>query len=118
PLELAVLLDSTTKERSITLAGDTAQAIAPEHGFSTWTDMLAALGIPPDRAERVRVSDRSTRGFVVCALHVLGPLSGDVRPVAPRAGAPVESFGFASAGGARGFLAQGPKELGRNGPLA
>ena len=33
-----------------------------------------------------------------CAEHVLGPLQGDVRPVAPRAGAPVESFAFASAG--------------------
>ena len=34
PLELAVLLDATSAQRSVTLAGDTAQAIAPEHGFS------------------------------------------------------------------------------------
>ena len=118
PLELAVLLDSTTKERSITLAGDTAQAIAPEHGFSTWTDMLDDLGIPHDRVEPLRVSYRSTREIVDCALHVLGPLSGDVRPVAPRAGAPVEAFGFASAGEASEFLAQALKELVRGEPLA
>jgi DNA helicase II / ATP-dependent DNA helicase PcrA len=118
PLELAVLLDSTTKERSITLAGDTAQAIAPEHGFSSWTDMLDDLGIAHDRVEPLRVSYRSTREIVDCALHVLGPLSGDVRPVAPRAGAPVESFGFASAGEASEFLAHALKELVRAEPLA
>jgi DNA helicase-2/ATP-dependent DNA helicase PcrA len=118
PLELAVLLDSTTKERSITLAGDTAQAIAPEHGFSSWTDMLDDLGIPHDRVEPLRVSYRSTREIVDCALHVLGPLSGDVRPVAPRAGAPVEAFGFASAGEASEFLAHALKELVRSEPLA
>jgi DNA helicase-2/ATP-dependent DNA helicase PcrA len=118
PLELAVLLDSTTKERSITLAGDTAQAIAPEHGFSSWTEMLDDLGIAHDRVEPLRVSYRSTREIVDCALHVLGPLSGDVRPVAPRSGAPVESFGFASAGEASEFLAQSLKELVRSEPLA
>jgi DNA helicase-2/ATP-dependent DNA helicase PcrA len=118
PTELAVLLDSTTKERSITLAGDTAQAIAPEHGFSSWTDMLDDLGIAHDRVEPLRVSYRSTREIVDCALHVLGPLSGDVRPVAPRTGAPVESFGFASAGEASEFLAHALKELVRAEPLA
>ena len=98
PVELAVLLDSTTKERSITLAGDTAQAIAPDHGFTTWSEMLDHLGIAHDRVEPLRVSYRSTREIVEVAQHVLGPLQGDVRPVAPRSGAPVESFGFASVG--------------------
>ena len=111
PVELAVLLDSTTKERSITLAGDTAQAIAPDHGFVTWSDMLDDLGIPHDRVEPLRVSYRSTREIVDVAQHVLGPLQGDVRPVAPRSGAPVESFGFASAGEASEFLPQALKEL-------
>ena len=36
----------------------------------------------------MRVSYRSTREIVDVAEHVLGPLMGDVRPVAPRAGAP------------------------------
>ena len=64
PLELAVLLDSTTKERSVTLAGDTAQAIAPDHGFSTWTELLDFLGIAHERVEPLRVSYRSTREIV------------------------------------------------------
>ncbi len=118
PIELALLLASTTEARSVTLAGDTAQAIAPEHGFSRWSDMLDDLGIAHDRVEPLRVSYRSTREIVECATHVLGPLSGDVRPVAPRSGAPVESFGFATAGEASEFLAQALKELLRDEPLA
>jgi DNA helicase II / ATP-dependent DNA helicase PcrA len=118
PVELAVLLDSTTKERSITLAGDTAQSIAPDHGFTTWSEMLDHLGIAHDRVEPLRVSYRSTREIVEVAQHVLGPLVGDVRPVAPRSGAPVESFGFASPGEASEFLPQVLKELMRDEPDA
>jgi DNA helicase-2/ATP-dependent DNA helicase PcrA len=118
PIELAVLLDSTTKDRSITLAGDTAQAIAPDHGFSTWAEMLDHLGIPHDRVEPLRVSYRSTREIVDVAMHVLGPLVGDVRPVAPRSGSPVEAFGFSSAGEASEFLPQALKDLMRDEPEA
>jgi DNA helicase-2/ATP-dependent DNA helicase PcrA len=118
PIELAVLLDSTTSARSITLAGDTAQAISPDHGFDTWSDMLDDLGIPHDKVEPLRVSYRSTREIVDCAVHVLGPLAGDARPITPRAGAPVESFGFSSAGEANEFLAQALKELVREEPFA
>jgi DNA helicase-2/ATP-dependent DNA helicase PcrA len=118
PLELAVLLDTTGKQRSVTLAGDTAQAIAPEHGFSNWTELLADLGIAHERVEPLRVSYRSTREIVELAEHVLGPLQGDVRPVAPRAGAPVEAFGFGSAGECAEFLSHALKELVRAEPEA
>jgi DNA helicase-2/ATP-dependent DNA helicase PcrA len=118
PLELAVLLDTTSKQRSVTLAGDTAQAIAPEHGFSNWAELLDDLGIAHERVEPLRVSYRSTREIVEVAEHVLGPLQGDVRPVAPRAGAPVESFPFGSAGECAEFLSHALKELVRAEPEA
>jgi len=118
PLELAVLLETTTRQRSVTLAGDVAQAIAPEHGFSNWSQMLDDLGIPHERVEPLRVSYRSTREIVDAAEHVLGPLVGDVRPVAPRTGAPVESFGFGSAGEATEFLSHALVELMRAEPTA
>ena len=118
PLELAVLLDTTSAHRSVTLAGDTAQAIAPEHGFSNWAELLDFLAISHERVEPLRVSYRSTREIVDAAEHVLGPLMGDVRPVAPRAGAPVESFAFASAGEAAEFLSHALKELVRLEPEA
>jgi DNA helicase-2/ATP-dependent DNA helicase PcrA len=118
PLELAVLLDATSAQRSVTLAGDTAQAIAPEHGFSNWAELLDFLEIAHERVEPLRVSYRSTREIVDCAEHVLGPLVGDVRPVAPRAGAPVEAFAFASAGECAEFLSHALKELVRAEPEA
>ena len=118
PLELAVLLDTTSAQRSVTLAGDTAQAIAPEHGFSDWAALLDFLDIAHERVEPLRVSYRSTREIVDAAEHVLGPLLGDVRPVAPRAGAPVESFRFGSAGEAAEFLSHALKELVRAEPEA
>jgi DNA helicase-2/ATP-dependent DNA helicase PcrA len=118
PVELAVLLETTTSQRSVTMAGDTAQAIAPEHGFSNWSALLDDLGVPHERVEPLRVSYRSTREIVDAAEYVLGPLGGDVRPVAPRAGAPVEAFGFSSAGEASELLSHALKELIRAEPTA
>ena len=118
PIELAVLLETTTKQRCVTLAGDVAQAIAPEHGFSNWSDLLDDLGIPHERVEPLRVSYRSTREIVEVAEHVLGPLMGDVRPVAPRTGAPVEAFPFGSTGEAAEFLSHALGELMRTEPTA
>jgi DNA helicase-2/ATP-dependent DNA helicase PcrA len=118
PMELAVLLDATSAQRSVTLAGDTAQAIAPEHGFSNWAELLDFLNIAHEKVEPLRVSYRSTREIVDVAEHVLGPLMGDVRPVAPRAGAPVESFAFSSSGECADFLSHALKELVRSEPDA
>jgi DNA helicase II / ATP-dependent DNA helicase PcrA len=118
PIELAVLLDSTNRHRSITLAGDTNQAIMPEHGFSDWTQMLADLNIAHDRVEPLRVSYRSTREIVDSALYVLGPHAADVRPVAPRRGAPVEAFAFGSQGECTDFLARALRDLVHSEPLA
>ena len=118
PLELSVLLDATSAQRSVTLAGDTAQAIAPEHGFSNWAELLDFLNIAHEKVEPLRVSYRSTREIVDAAEHVLGPLMGDVRPVAPRAGAPVESFPFSSSGECADFLSHALKELIRAEPEA
>jgi DNA helicase-2/ATP-dependent DNA helicase PcrA len=118
PLELAVLLDATSVQRSVTLAGDTAQAIAPEHGFSNWAELLDFLEIAHERVEPLRVSYRSTREIVDVAEHVLGPLMGDVRPVVPRAGTPVESFAFSSPGECAEFLSHALKELVRVEPEA
>ncbi len=118
PMELSVLLDATSAQRSVTLAGDTAQAIAPEHGFSNWAELLDFLNIAHEKVEPLRVSYRSTREIVDAAEHVLGPLMGDVRPVAPRAGAPVESFAFSSSGECADFLSHALKELVRSEPDA
>jgi DNA helicase-2/ATP-dependent DNA helicase PcrA len=118
PVELAVLLDCASARKSITLAGDANQAIAPEHGFATWTDMLARLGLAHERVEPLRISYRSTRQIMEAAFFVLGPLAGDERPQAPRMGAEVEGFAFASSGEACAFLARALRDLVEREPLA
>jgi len=118
PVELAVLLDSTTSRRSITLAGDTQQGIAPEHGFTSWHDMLEHLGLPHECIEPLRTSYRSTRQIVDAALHVLGPLLGDERPQVPRSGAAVEGFAFSSSGETCEFLVRVLRDLVQREPLA
>lgn len=118
PVELAVLLDSTSTRRSITLAGDTNQGIAPEHGFTSWPDMLGRLGLSHECVEPLRTSYRSTRQIVEVALHVLGPLLGDERPQVPRSGAAVEGFRFGSSGEACEFLVRVLRDLVHREPLA
>ena len=118
PVELAVLLDSTSARRSITLAGDTNQGIAPEHGFTSWPDMLGHLGLSHQSVEPLRTSYRSTRQIVDVALHALGPLLGDERPQVPRSGARVESFCFGSSGEACEFLVRVLRDLVQREPLA
>jgi len=117
-VELAVLLECTTSRRSITLAGDTNQGIAPEHGFVSWTEMLERLGLPHACVEPLRISYRSTRQIVDCALHVLGPLMGDERPQVPRLGAEVEGFRFGSSGEACEFLVRILRDLMHREPLS
>ena len=118
PVELAVLLDSTGSRRSITLAGDTNQGIAPEHGFTSWSDMLGHLGLSHECVEPLRTSYRSTRQIVDVALHALGPLMGDERPQVPRSGAAVESFCFGSSGETCEFLVRVLRDLVHREPLA
>jgi DNA helicase-2/ATP-dependent DNA helicase PcrA len=118
PVELAVVLDCITSRKSITLAGDANQAIAPEHGFESWTMMLARLGLPHECVEPLRISYRSTREIMDAALAVLGPLMSDERPQAPRSGAPVEVFPFASPGEASELLVRALRDLHAREPLA
>ena len=118
PIELAVLLDSTSARKSITLAGDANQAIALDHGFQSWTSMLSRLGLPHECVEPLRISYRSTRQIMDAALTVLGPLVGDERPHAPREGAEVEAFRFSSAGETCEFLTRVLHDLVGREPLA
>jgi DNA helicase II / ATP-dependent DNA helicase PcrA len=118
PVELAVLLESTGSRRSITLAGDTNQGIAPEHGFTSWSDMLGHLGLSHECVEPLRTSYRSTRQIVDVALHVLGPIVGDERPQVPRSGAAVEGFRFGSSGETCEFMVRILRDLMQREPLA
>jgi len=119
PLEVRVLLDCLDDNRSLTLAGDTQQHVAPHGGFTRWSDFFDALGIPGSALETLRVAYRSTHEIVAFGREVLGSLREDDEPPrAPRAGPPVELFRFSDRGACVAFLTDALRELTRAEPLA
>jgi DNA helicase-2/ATP-dependent DNA helicase PcrA len=111
PVELAVLIQTVSGGQSITLAGDVAQRLHMENGFTGWQDLLEELSLSHVQVEPLRISYRSTEQIVQFAESVLGPLASGPTPKATRAGVPVELFSFAHTGDAVGFLAEALREL-------
>ena len=123
PIALRVLLDLTTKDQSVTLAGDTAQRMLSDDaggGEFNWTKLLSELHVEHAMLEPLRVSYRSTAEITAFARGVLGPLAhaGDEEPIVTRNGPPVELFPFASAGECVAFLADALRELAQTDPSA
>lgn len=118
PLELAVVVDTTSKGKSITLAGDVAQKLYMDNGFSSWDSVLADLGLDHVQIEPLKLSYRSTHEILEFAADVLGPLRNQVSGEATRHGAPVELFRFTTSGEAVAFLGEALRDLARAEPLA
>lgn len=121
PVELALILGTANKDRSVTLAGDTAQRLHMDNGFSTWEETLAqtrtrsVLGDDreptPIEIEPLRVQYRSTHEIIEFSEAVLGPLADPESGNATRTGAPVEFFRFSQSGEAVAFLGEALREL-------
>jgi DNA helicase-2/ATP-dependent DNA helicase PcrA len=118
PVELAFLLDLLSESRSVTLAGDTAQRLLMDNGFTDWRTVLADLGLSGVEVEPLKVGYRSTQEITDLAYDVLGPIAPAEKGVAVRNGAPVELFKFAHSGDAAGFLAEQLRALMQTEPLA
>ncbi len=106
PVELAVLLGTVSSGRSITLAGDTAQRVLLDNGFTDWNTVLGDLGLSHVEIEPLRLSYRSTQEIIDLSHEVLGPLAPEHPGLAVRHGAPVEIFRFSHSGDAGGFIAE------------
>ena len=117
PLELSVLIEGTTADRSITLAGDTSQRLYLDNGFRDWRTVLGQLGLGHVAVEPLRIAYRSTREILEVAQHAMGKDAGPT-PHAPRTGAPVEAHRFPGAGAAVGFLAEALRPLFNREPRA
>ena len=119
PLEVRVLMDCTSKERSLTLAGDTQQHVLQEAGFTNWEEFFGHLGVKGTAVNTLKVSYRSSQPIVDFALKVLGPLAEDDEPPrGARDGAPVEVFSFGDHGEALVFLIDALRDLEENEPKA
>jgi DNA helicase-2/ATP-dependent DNA helicase PcrA len=111
PIELAVLLDTMSPRRSVTLAGDTAQRLYLDNGFRDWRTTLDELGLSSIDIEPLRIAYRSTREVMSFARDVLGPLADPDPPLAPRSGAAIEAHFFPQQGAAVAFLADALRPL-------
>jgi DNA helicase II / ATP-dependent DNA helicase PcrA len=118
PLEMAVLFDTVSRGQSITLAGDTAQRLHMDNGFSNWATVLGELGLSHVQVEPLELSYRSTAEILELSQHVLGPHKPKAPPKATRHGAPVELFQTAATGDSAGLLAEALRELSLDEPRA
>jgi DNA helicase II / ATP-dependent DNA helicase PcrA len=118
PVELSVVQATVSPAQSITLAGDVAQRLLLDNGFTDWQTVLADLGLSHVQVEPLELSYRSTEQIIDLATAVLGPLAPEKKPVATRRGAPVEAFRFAHTGDGVGLLAEALRELMHSEPRA
>jgi len=118
PVELSVIFGTVSKGQSVTLAGDTAQRLHMDNGFTDWKEVIGHLGLSHVQVEPLKLSYRSTAEILELANHVLGPLAPAEAPLATRHGAPVELFQSADTGDSVAFLAEALRELAINEPRA
>jgi DNA helicase-2/ATP-dependent DNA helicase PcrA len=98
--------------QSLTLAGDVAQRLVFDNGFSRWEDLLPMCGLRGVQIQRLRIMYRSTAEVLALAHGVLGPLlTDDSTQSATRHGAPVRAFAFGELGEAVAFLGEALRSL-------
>ncbi|MBL4633864.1 MAG: hypothetical protein JKY56_08320, partial [Kofleriaceae bacterium] len=116
-IEVKILLDATeaesnySKEKSVTIAGDTAQRLVFDNGFNGWDDLLAQTGNGSVVVHPLKLSYRSTAEVMALAREILGPKLAPADPLVARSGAPVELHQFGDVGEAVAFLAEALRAL-------
>jgi DNA helicase-2/ATP-dependent DNA helicase PcrA len=118
PVELAVVLDTTSQARSITLSGDVQQRLMMDNGFSDWKTVLGELSLSHVEVEPLKLSYRSTKPIIDFSRAVLGPLASTDAPVATREGAPVDLFTHGHTGDAVATLSEALRDLMQSEPQA
>jgi hypothetical protein len=115
-LEVKVLVEAVhapegnPDQRSVTIAGDTAQRLVFDNNFTGWADLLAQTG-QPAIVRPLKLSYRSTAEVMLLAREVLGPELAPDEPLAARPGEPVELHEFGDIGEAVAFLSDALRGL-------
>ena len=118
PVELSVVLATTSQANSITLSGDVQQRLLMDNGFSDWKTVLGELGLNHVEVEPLKLSYRSTKPIIDFSRAVLGPLASKDAPVATREGTPVDLFQHGHTGDAVATLSEALRELMQSEPQA
>ncbi|ACY12667.1 ATP-binding domain-containing protein [Haliangium ochraceum] len=117
-IEVKVLIEATRAhedsrgrpQRSITIAGDTAQRLVFDNSFHGWQSLLDNTG-QAAVVRPLRLSYRSTAEVMYFAREVLGPELAPDEPLVARSGEPVELHMFGDIGEAVAFLADALRAL-------
>ncbi len=123
-IEVKVLLDATesespdSKDKSVTIAGDTAQRIVFDNDFGGWEQLLHQTGNSSVTVSPLKLSYRSTAEVMALAREVLGPELAPAEDLIARSGAPVELHQFGDVGEAVAFLADALRALVLSEPAA
>lgn len=118
PIEVRVLLDCAAESQSVTIAGDRAQKMIFDNGFTDWPQLLQDAGLPHVAIQPLKITYRSTREVMEFSRHVLGPLHNAEDALIARAGAPVGFYQFGDTGEAVAFLAEALRSLMQREPTA
>jgi DNA helicase-2/ATP-dependent DNA helicase PcrA len=118
PLEVRVLLDCVTRGYSVTIAGDRAQKMIFDNGFTDWPKLLDDAGLPHVEIQPLKITYRSTRQVMEFSQYVLGPLHDPDDQLIARDGAPVGLFEFSDTGEAVAFLGEALRALMQREPSA
>ncbi len=117
-IEVRVLLDCVSKGHSVTIAGDRAQKMIFDNGFTDWPQLLEDAGLPHVEIQPLKITYRSTRQVMEFSRHVLGPLHNPEDELIARDGAPVGYFDFGDQGEAVAFLGEALRTLMQREPSA
>ena len=104
--------------KSVTIAGDRAQKMIFDNGFSDWPELLASAGLPHTEIQPLKITYRSTRQIMKVARGVLGELDNPEEELVARDGAPVSFYTFTEMGESVAFLAEALRSLLRREPNA
>jgi len=110
-IEVRVLLDCVSRGRSVTIAGDRAQKMIFDNGFTDWPQLLEHAGLPHVEIQPLKITYRSTREVMEFSRYVLGPLHNPEDDLIARDGAPVGYFECGDQGEAVAFLGEALRGL-------
>ena len=118
PLELKVLLDLSSKEKSITLAGDVNQKLIQFNGFDEWEQVFKCLGLEGEKISPLNVSYRSTAQIMSFAFELLGEEKNPKEIFAQREGDTPAFFRFSNQGEMLFRISENLKKLVEAEPLS
>jgi len=118
PVALQMLCYVTPRNAPITLAGDTAQRVVFDNGFSRWSEVLPYLPKGSSLLPPLKVSYRSTQQIMELARHILGELAHDWQSREVRSGPEVQLSHHETQGEACATLSDALKALAEAEPHA